>query len=68
MPLRQIAALVLGWVRPWATADELPWLDQLEASIAAGLPYMRQRLQLKRDGRYQGVVAGLAREFRADLA
>jgi carboxylate-amine ligase len=68
MPLRQIAALVLAWVRPSATADELPWLDQLEASIAAGLPYMRQRLCLPSAGSYREVVAGLAREFRADLA
>jgi carboxylate-amine ligase len=67
IPLRQIAALVLGWVRPWATADERPWLDRLEASIAAGLPYTRQRLQRNRDGRYQGVVAALADEFRAGL-
>jgi glutamate---cysteine ligase / carboxylate-amine ligase len=68
MPLKWIAALVLGWVRPWATADEHPWLDHLEASIATGLPYVRQRQLLRRGGRCQEVVAALAGEFRADLA
>jgi carboxylate-amine ligase len=68
MPLKRIATLVLGWVRPWATADEHHWLDHLEASIAAGLPYVRQRLLLRRGGSYQQVVAALAGEFRADLA
>lgn len=67
MPLGQIAALVLAWVRPWAAADELPWLDRLEASIAAGLPYVRQRRLLRRSGSLPAVVAALARAFRADL-
>jgi carboxylate-amine ligase len=68
MPLKRLAALVLGWVRPWAAADEHPWLDRLEASITAGLPYVRQRLLLRRGDSVQGVVAALAGEFRADLA
>jgi carboxylate-amine ligase len=65
--LRRLARLVLEWVRPWAAADERPWLDRLEASIAAGLPYLRQRRQLGRGGSLRQVVAGLGREFRADL-
>jgi carboxylate-amine ligase len=68
MPLKRLAALVLGWVRPWAAVDEHPWLDRLEASITAGLPYLRQRLLLRRGDTFQGVVAALAGEFRADLA
>lgn len=68
IPLKRIAALVLALVRPWAAADEHPWLDRLEASIAAGLPYGRQRLLLNRGGSYQQVVAALAGEFRAGLA
>ncbi len=68
MPLKRIAALVLGWVRPWAAADEHPWLDRLEASIATGLPYGRQRLLLQRGDSFQAVVAALAGELRADLA
>ena len=40
----------------------------VEASITAGLPYVRQRLLLRRGDSVQGVVASLAGEFRADLA
>jgi carboxylate-amine ligase len=67
MPVKRIAALVLEWVRPWAAADERPWLDRLESSIAAGLPYARQRRLLLRSGCLGDVVAALAREFRVDL-
>jgi gamma-glutamyl:cysteine ligase YbdK (ATP-grasp superfamily) len=67
MPVKRIAALALEWVRPWAAADERPWLDRLEASIAAGLPYARQRRLLLRSGCLGDVVAALAREFRVDL-
>jgi carboxylate-amine ligase len=67
MPLKRIAALVLEWVRPWAAADERPWLDRLEASMAAGLPYARQRRLLRRSGCLKEVVAALTREFRDDL-
>ncbi|MEX1322991.1 MAG: YbdK family carboxylate-amine ligase [Synechococcaceae cyanobacterium] len=67
MALRRIAAQVLEWVRPWAAADERPWLDRLEASIASGLPYARQRRLLRRSGCLWEVVAALGREFRAGL-
>jgi len=66
--LERVAALVLSWVRPWAAADERPWLDRLETSIAAGLPYGRQRQRLRRGGGFREVVAALAEELRADLA
>jgi carboxylate-amine ligase len=68
MPLRRIAALVLEWVRPWAAGDERPWLDRLEASIASGLSYRRQRRCWRQSGCLREVVAALGREFRADLA
>jgi carboxylate-amine ligase len=67
MPLRRIAHTVLAQVRPWAAAEEMPWLDRLEASIAAGLPYARQRRLLRGGGSLGELVAALQREFRGDL-
>lgn len=66
--VRELAAQTFAQIRPEAAADELPYLERLEAALASALPYERQRHLFASSGSLQGVVAALVEELRREQA
>jgi glutamate---cysteine ligase / carboxylate-amine ligase len=66
--LRELAAITLRAVRPFAAADETAYLDRLEGAMIDRPPCQRQRHAFAATGSLPGVVRSLMDALRDDLA